>query len=75
MTTGQHHKKREIKMSDWVLYLITFMAGGMFGVMSMAILSVNRISKMEDKIAELQHRGKPTPRKFRTQLPRHLRDQ
>ena len=50
MTTGQHHKKREIKMSDWVLYLITFMAGGMFGVMSMAILSVNRISKIKVNI-------------------------
>ena len=61
---GQHHKK-EMKMSDWILYLITFMAGGMFGVMSMAILSVNRISKMEDKISELQQRGKPKPRKFR----------
>ena len=71
---GQHHKK-EMKMSDWILYLITFMAGGMFGVLTMALLSVNRISKMEDRIAELQHRGKPTPRKFRTQLPRHLRDQ
>ena len=65
MTTGQHHKKREIKMSDWVLYLITFMAGGMFGVLTMALLSVNRISKMEDKISELQQRGKPKPRKFR----------
>ena len=65
MTTGQHHKKREIKMSDCVLYLITFMAGGMFGVLTMALLSVNRISKMEDKISELQQRGKPKPRKFR----------
>lgn len=61
---GQHHKK-EMKMSDWILYLITFMAGGMFGVLTMALLSVNRISKMEDKISELQQRGKPKPRKFR----------
>ena len=61
---GQHHKK-EMKMSDWILYLITFMAGGMFGVWTMALLSVNRISKMEDKISELQQRGKPKPRKFR----------
>ncbi len=52
-------------MSDWILYLITFMAGGMFGVLTMALLSVNRISKMEDKISELQQRGKPKPRKFR----------
>ena len=61
---GQHHKK-EMKMSDWILYLITFMAGGMFGVLTMALLSVNRISKMEDKISELQQRGKHKPRKFR----------
>ena len=61
---GQHHKK-EMKMSDWILYLITFMAGGMFGVLTMALLSVNRISKMEDKISELHQRGKPKPRKFR----------
>ena len=61
---GQHHKK-EMKMSDWILYLITFMVGGMFGVLTMALLSVNRISKMEDKISELQQRGKPKPRKFR----------
>ena len=61
---GQHHKK-EMKMSDWILYLITFMAGGMFGVLTMALLSVNRISKMEDKISELQQSGKPKPRKFR----------
>ena len=61
---GQHHKK-EMKMSDWILYLITFIAGGMFGVLTMALLSVNRISKMEDKISELQQRGKPKPRKFR----------
>ena len=61
---GQHHKK-EMKMSDWILYLITFMAGGMFGVLTMALLSVNRISKMEDKISELLQRGKPNPRKFR----------
>ncbi len=64
MMIGQHHKK-EMKMSDWILYLITFMAGGMFGVLTMALLSVNRISKMEDKISELQQRGKPKPRKFR----------
>ena len=64
MMIGQHHKK-EMKMSDWILYLITFIAGGMFGVLTMALLSVNRISKMEDKISELQQRGKPKPRKFR----------
>jgi|TARA_R110000851_G_scaffold214803_2_gene367507 hypothetical protein len=51
-------------MSDWISYLLTFIAGGMFGVMGMSLLSVNRITKMERKISRLES-GKPTPRKFR----------
>jgi len=71
MMTGRHHKK-EMKMSDWLLFTIGVFVGSTLGIIVMALLSINRVNEMEAKMKKLES-GKPTPRKFRHQLPHHLR--
>jgi|10_taG_2_1085330.scaffolds.fasta_scaffold287598_2 hypothetical protein len=64
-------------MSDWLIFLIGFMIGGLMGVLSMSLMSAHRFNEMQTRVSELvamrnalkteliKPKSKPKPRKKR----------
>ena len=65
-------------MSDWILFIIGILIGGILGTMVMSLVSANRYSNMNSEIQDLRTQrlllkeelirrkpSKPKPRRFR----------
>ncbi|MBT4208921.1 hypothetical protein HOE22_11380 [Candidatus Woesearchaeota archaeon] len=58
-------------MNEWILFTIGIFTGSLGGIMTMALMSANKLSRMNNIILDLKEQirtnqySKPKPRKYR----------